>query len=625
LAGAAALNRAGSQVGAPFAAPARVQRFATETIRMKVSNSGMRLVAVLCVSSLISPWLGSVPVWAADYGRLAGSVSDDHGNPLMGATVLIAGPLLIATATASDQVERVITDAKGKFAAGNLIPGWYSLQIISPTRLPAHQNGVRVQAGRTSTLKFVLADAFAPVRFQTPDKVENPLGDDWKWVLRTSAATRPILRYRPDGPTDSDPFQPEPPDQRLLGMSPGSARTSPVAGDSGTESVAAYARHLPPDAELLTVGSVAAEGPATSSVGTTYRKGLVSGNSYEVALVVHQLGYVAGVSTPSSGGQLTDSSSRGLVASYTQAYSILPRLSLVAGVDVNYLDVVRELVIAQPRMRLAYRLGHTTDLAMQVGTGAPSDGSGSLFERVNGLNAFPALTLRDYRPELEQLNHSEVSLTRRVKSSARFQLAAYHDGTRNAAVWASAHPAAVSWLAGNYLLNPAVNGAFVNMGDFRSTGYRAAYTQRLGNHVETLVAYIVGDSLCVCAPINRAAGGDLQGALQAARSSSLAGRVSARLPVTRTRLTTSYQWVQRGRVTVADPQGQADMQLQPFLDVQVRQPLPALAFLPAHIEAIADFSNFLAQGYSPVNPAGESTLLLGSAYKSIRGGFSVEF
>jgi hypothetical protein len=76
---------------------------------------------------------------------------------------------------------------------------------------------------------------------------------------------------------------------------------------------------------------------------------------------------------------------------------------------------------------------------------------------------------------------------------------------------------------------------------------------------------------------------------------------------------------------MVDPQGQADMQLQPFLDVQVRQPLPALAFLPAHIEAVADFRNFLGQGYAPVAQSGESILLLGSAYKSIRGGLSVEF
>ena len=68
-------------------------------------------------------------------------------------------------------MERVITDGKGKFAVGNLIPGWYSLQIFPPTRLPAHQNGIKVEAGQTSTLRFALADIFAPLRFQVPDKV----------------------------------------------------------------------------------------------------------------------------------------------------------------------------------------------------------------------------------------------------------------------------------------------------------------------------------------------------------------------------------------------------------------------------------------------------------------------
>ena len=90
-------------------------------------------------------------------------------------------------------------------------------------------------------------------------------------------------------------------------------------------------------------------------------------------------------------------------------------------------------------------------------------------------------------------------------------------------------------------------------------------------------------------------------------------------------MTTSYEWVQRGRVTMVDPYGQADMQLQPFLDVQIRQPLPALAFLPAHIEAVADFRNFLAQGYSPVTQCRRIDSAAGSAYKSIRGGLSVEF
>jgi len=216
-------------------------------------------------------------------------------------------------------------------------------------------------------------------------------------------------------------------------------------------------------------------------------------------------------------------------------------------------------------------------------------------------------------------------LNRRWHGSARFELAAYHDGIKNAAVWGSGHPAAATWLAGNYLPYPAVDGFFVNMGDYRSTGYRAAYAQCLGNHVETLVAYMVGESLRAPGVVNLSPDGDMQGALKPVWSPAMAGRVSARIPVTQTRITSSYEWVQPGRVTMVDPQGQAELQLQPFLGVQIHQPLPALAFLPAHIEAIADFRNILAQGYSPMTQAGEKTLLLSSTFRSIRGGFSVQF
>ncbi len=592
---------------------------------MKAPNSRITLSAILLAGTLVSPLLSPVRALASEYGRLSGIVSDNHGNPLMGATVLIIGPLLIPTASTGEQAERVITDAKGKFAVGHLIPGWYSLQIISPTRLPAHRNGIKVEAGQTSTLKFVLGDVFAPLRFQIPDTGATSLGDDWKWVLRTSAATRPILRYRqevaettPDGVTPLLPAS-----QRLVGMVPGSSCGEPLATDPGMGSVLAYLRSLSPDSDLLTLGSVAANGTLTSSVGTEYRKGLIKGDAEEISLVVHRLGYVRGVTAPAGGGQLSDSYAQGLVASYTQTRHIYPHLTLTAGMDIEYLSALGDVMTARPRMKLAYHLSRSTDVALQVGKG-PSD-SGTLLERVSRLDSFPLLTLRGYRPELEQGDHSEISLNRLLSGSARIELAAYHDGIKNAAVWGSANAAATSWLAGNYVVNPAVGGIFVNMGDYHSSGYRAAYLQRIGNHVETLVAYSVGDSLYAHGLVNHAPEGDLHGVVKPVRSASLAGGVSARIPVTRTQLTTSYEWVQRGRVTMVDPYGQADLQLQPFLDVQVRQPLPALAFLPAHIEAVAEFRNLLAQGYSPLTQSGEMTLLLSSAYRSLRGGLSVEF
>ena len=593
---------------------------------MKALNSGVRLSALLLAGGLVSPLLSPVPALASEYGRLSGIVSDNHGNPLMGASVLIIGPLLIPTAETGEQAERVITDAKGKFSVGHLIPGWYSLQIIAPTRLPAHRNGIKVEAGQTSTLKFVLGDVFAPLRFQIPDTGANSLGDDWKWVLRTSAATRPILRFRQEvaGATPNALEPPLPAAQRLVGVVPAPSSESPLAGDPGMESVVAYLRPVSLDSDVLAVGSVAANGTWTSSVGTEYRKGLLKGDFEEISLVVHQLGYAAGVPAPGGYGQLSDSYGQGLAASYTQTRSIYPHLTMTAGLDVDYLNALRNVMTARPRVKLAYRLSRSTVVAAQVGSG-PSDGSETLVERASRLDSFPVFTLRGYRPELEQVDHAEISMIRRLNGSARIELGAFRDGVKNATVWASARPAEVGWLAGNFVLNPAGEGILLNMGDYRSSGYRAAYTQRLGNRVEALVAYVVGDSLEARGVPNHSPEGDLQGMLKPVRSASLAGRVSARVPGTRTQLTSSYEWVQRGRLTTQDPYGQAELQLQPFWDFQVRQPLPTLAFLPAHIEAVADFRNLFAQGYSPLTQSGEWAVKLSSAYKSVRGGFSVDF
>ena len=167
---------------------------------MRAPTSGVKFSTILLAASFIFYLVNPVRALGSDFGRLSGTVSDDHGNPLMGATVLIMGPMVNTAAIAAEEVERVLTDGKGKFAVEHLVPGWYSLQIVSPTRLPARRDGIKVEAGQTSTLRFVMGDVFAPLRFQVPDKGGSSLGEDWKWVLRASSVTRPILRYQQEAP-----------------------------------------------------------------------------------------------------------------------------------------------------------------------------------------------------------------------------------------------------------------------------------------------------------------------------------------------------------------------------------------------------------------------------------------
>src|ERR1019366_1100078 len=161
---------------------------------MNFINCGSSLASLFLMSGLLISCLHPAQGFAAGYGKLAGLVSDNKGTPLMGATVMILGPTAIAADMANQSVKRVITDGHGRFTIEHLVPGWYSLKVSSPTRLPAMRNGVRVEAGETVVATFVLTDIFAPIRFQVPTNTVTSWGDDWKWVLRTSSNTRPILR-----------------------------------------------------------------------------------------------------------------------------------------------------------------------------------------------------------------------------------------------------------------------------------------------------------------------------------------------------------------------------------------------------------------------------------------------
>src|SRR5437879_2315298 len=61
---------------------------------MKPFGSRSRWLVIVLGSSLALACLAAVPGSSADYGRVSGIVKDTEGNPLMGATVLLMGPLL---------------------------------------------------------------------------------------------------------------------------------------------------------------------------------------------------------------------------------------------------------------------------------------------------------------------------------------------------------------------------------------------------------------------------------------------------------------------------------------------------------------------------------------------------
>lgn len=590
---------------------------------MKTPSLDYRLKALLLISGLVLPCLQPSEVSAAGYGSLAGIVSDNRGVPLMGATVLVVGPTAFGTDASTPTADRMLTDARGRFTIAHLLPGWYSLKVSSPTRLPAMRNGVHVEAGETAVATFVLTDVFAPIRFQVPSNTVSSWGDDWKWVLRTSSSTRPILRYQQQSRSrevaSRQEKPPLPQSHRIIGMLPGTTLHDPLSEDFGMTSVFTDVKPLSPDSDVLAGGSISGSG--TTSLETSLRRNHLQDDQQEFGIALHQFSLLPGQNGLTAADSNGFGQARGLVATYSETRLLSPKLTVTTGMDISYLSAIDHVFTARPRIEMEYQASAHTVVSVQYGMNRET--SSSLQDRLSLLNAFPQITQRDGHLEMERLDHTEVAVNHRLGKSTRVQVAAYHDAMHNAAVWGWGQSANDQAFAGNALPNPAGNGVVINGGNFSSNGFHAVFARTFNSRVEVLGAFASGEALSARGFTSQQT--FTQQVLTPEQTSVLLGKITAELPVTRTRVSTSYAWVPNDRVTMVDPAMQGNLQTQPYLGLQVRQPIPTPNSWPVRIDAVAEFQNLLSQGYVPAGQGNRKPVVLSSGYHYVRGGFAVQF
>ena len=574
--------------------------------------------------------LCSSPARAADFGRISGIVANPQGMPLMGATVQIIGPMTRGLPGGGKVIEKIITDAHGRFTVERLLPGMYSLQVTSPTRLPILRSGILVAPGESVEQSIVLADILAPMHLQVPSGKVMNWGEDWKWVLRTSAATRPILRFQEEKTRSRSTKKSRKgslrPSEGLIAMTPGSSRSQALADDPGVGSVIAYIRPLSENSDLLVAGSMGSGGVQSSSVATVLRRDFLKGDPQQLSLVIHQLNLADGMAFASGSKPGGQTNAQALSANYSQTRRVLRQLIVTAGFDFDYLNAGGDTMSARPYMKAEYELNRASSVVVRHGA-ARVDYGDSLLDRVGAITSFPRVTKQANQPRLERLIHSEVGYNRRISKDTRLEAAAYRDQFQNAAIWGFGDEKSLEGMAGNLLANAATNGVTLNAGDYSSSGVRAALIRKVGNGTEVSVIYAVGEALSAetFGENPRGPVRDLRAHLKVRQTQTVGGRLSTQVPGSRTYVTTSYLWIPQGRVNSVDPVGQANLQIQPYLGIQIRQPLPNLAFIPAKIEAMADFRNLLSQGYVPVGGSGEEGLVVTPAYRSFRGGVSFQF
>jgi Carboxypeptidase regulatory-like domain len=567
---------------------------------------GSRTIRLLGLASLVCLFVAPLDA-APNAARIAGVVVDPAGTPQMGATVVVSSDELFDPSSTI----RLLTNDRGRFSTSVLPVGMYSITVTLAGFLPAVEQHIEVDSDHAALLQIVLGSVLSSFEKLRRPADEQVAADDWTWVLRTSAATRAVLRWQdvPDvTEDDSESQQPAPAHARLEVTSgadhPGSV--SDVADSPGT--AFAYGVGVGAKGQMLMAGQFSYQ-DAASSAGLA-AEWLPSGEEGVGAVTT----ILVRESSLTPGGPTF----RGLRMSHDDELSLGDRVSIRYGAEFLMAGFNGTTSTLRPRGEVAVQIasGWRASLIAAARPWQNDVASGGILESaVDTLDDLPTLLIRDGRPVFESGLHEELALNHTLNKRADITAAVFHDFSRHTAVIGRGGAA-----DGPGFLQDYFSEAFAyDGGSSSSTGARVAYHEKLTSHLDTMIVYAYAGAL---APNGDSTAASLRDELDTRYRHSLAGRVSATVPRTGTKLSASYKWLSGPTVSRLDSYGESVYQIDPYLSMRIRQPLPNV--FPCHVEVQADVGNLLAQGYVPV-ATGDGSVMLIPSYRFFKGGLSLQF
>ncbi len=569
-------------------------------------------------------------------GTIAGYVTNKAGVPQMGATVLLFNGL-------DRMVQRALTDDLGSFLFPSLPPGTYSLRVTLASFLPALKRNIVVQPGMRSLLGVNLAGALSSIELVYSSQGDRAiLNDDWKWVLRTSSATRPILRF-------TEPVSIAYPDAgahnvAMFSQTRGMVKVS--AGDQGRVTQFGNETDLGTAFALATsvfgrnqvrvsgnFGYSAATGVPATGFRTSYSRGGQGVGSAQVNLTLRQLFLPARAGAGLlSGQQGAAPSLRTMSVGLLDHRTLTPGLKMEYGFSMESVTFLNTLNYFSPFARLTYDLGARGAFEFAFHSGLPpsqmlglrSEASSDLQQDLSALSMFPRVSLREGRAAVQRASNFELAYSR-TRGSRTYSAAAYLESVHNAALTMVGPPDLIP--PEDLLPDLLSNSAVFNVGDYSSAGYMVAVTQNMGSSMNLSLIGGSGNALIPAAgEIAGGTGDDFRRALGHGQRRFVAMRFSATAPFTGTFVSTSYRWADGRALTPPHAYATENSFLTDVgWNVHFRQPVPSVSGMRGRLEITGDLRNVLGQGYFPLMAGSGRRALLVSTPRSLRGGFSFIF
>jgi len=579
------------------------------------------------------------------HGSIVGLVTGPSGSGQMGATVLLLNKY--------DQlVKRTLTNERGAFGFDFLAPDAYSVRVSQTSFAPASKNGVRVDPGMRSFLSIRLASMASAIRLSgAAPNAATLMSDEWKWALRASSATRPILRWLPkpryDAPGTSRPTSNSTgvfsETRGLLKLSAGEMGSADAASVADLGTGFALATSMFGSSRVLFSGNVGYSSTGVPAAGfrTSYRR-LDTGSDYfnpEVKLTVKQ------VFLPTrTGDRMNGVPAGGLPALRSMSASAIDRIKLSEfveaeiGASLDSVSFLNRLNYLSPYAVAGARLGNMGMLELGFSSGLPPaelrrtrraasqtvrDENFDLNQNVAALGLMPRLSISGGEARLQRSTNYEIAY-RRNFGRRSVTAGVYRESISNAALTIASSDGVFP--ATDVLPDFNSHSGVFNAGRLDRMGFSASASQSFGDALTVEMIFSRGG---VLRTDRRTLDSDdpsaIRSAIRQSRQNAVTSRVQGRLPGSGTRYLASYQWTDYRALSpghmfltgVASPDA--------GLNLSIRQPVPAFPFMSGRMELTAEMRNLLAQGYLPLETTAGRRLMLIHTPRAVRGGLSFFF
>ena len=596
----------------------------------KSPNVIMRRVHLVLFTTLIA--VGSAPVNGAPPGSVSGVVRDSAGMVQIGAEVQLLRTDMTVIAS-------VYTNETGHFIIPSVLPGRYAVKAMGESFLPSLREDVRV---RTSAVVNLTLNTLYEVMQWLPyePRAANTEQDDWKWTLR-SAANRPLLRLLEDGPlvvvSDGSGTAPRL-KARLVAMG-----QEGTFGESG-ERVKATVEETPANSrELLAQVDFDPGSDAGLESMLGFRQDLGFAGSVQTvgAVAIHP-----DIDTAGSDG-LDEAAIRSwesihLGSDLEAEVGSTQVLARFARNSPNQ-DSPNTVAAALPFANVAWRNGDES-VRYRLATSIPASPD---IDDTQAQAWLPALSMRNGQLAMEHGLHQEIGWERQTGNSDVAVLV-YADrmdnpmmeamersmnGPGNEHMYGPGNTGAATMppMAAQLLYDTA-SGLVRTAGPaFSSAGMQATAEHRLPGRSQIRVSYANGSALTLASSSQTAGHPTLQPiglaqllALAHARhAQTYSISLSGTLEGSGTRWRATYRW--QPETTVTSVASFSENDAEPYLNLQLRQPIRVRRDGAGGFEALLSLRNLLAQGYQPYLLSDGSLLVFAQSQRGVSGGLAFTF